>query len=181
MVLILSLLITGCGSGGGELQRGLDLRSDLLKSQSCTFDAKITADYGDKLFEFTLSCQGDAAGNVAFAVAEPETIAGITGKVAESGGTLTFDGTALAFPHMADDQITPVMAPWVLLRSLRSGYLTSAGTEGELLRLSLDDSYEEDALHLDVWLDEGDMPIRAEILYDGRRLLSMVLENWQIR
>ena len=63
---------------------------------------------------------------------------------------------------------------------MRSGYLTSAGMEGDLLRLTIDDSYEEDALTLDIWLNEQDIPIRAEILYDGRRILTLEIENFQI-
>ena len=52
--------------------------------------------------------------------------------------------------------------------------------EGDLLRLTIDDSYEEDALTLDIWLNGQDIPIRAEILYDGRRILTLEIENFQI-
>lgn len=152
-----------------------------MQSQQCSFDAEITADYGDKLHQFAVSCQGDNNGDLIFLVNQPETISGITGKLTDSGGKLTFDETALQFDTMADDQITPVSAPWIFLKTLRSGNLTSAGMEGDLLRLSIDDSYEEDALHLDIWLDEEDMPKRAEILYAGRRILSLDVKNFQIQ
>ena len=56
----------------------------------------------------------------------------------------------------------------------------SAGQEGELLRLTIDDSYEEDALTLDIWLGENQMPVRAEILYDSRRILSMEVRDFAI-
>lgn len=157
------------------------LRSRILQSQQCSFDAEITADYGDKLHQFAVSCQGDNNGDLTFLVNQPETISGITGKLTDSGGKLTFDETALQFDTMADDQITPVSAPWIFLKTLRSGNLTSAGMEGDLLRLSIDDSYEEDALHLDIWLDEEDTPKRAEILYAGRRILSLDVKNFQIQ
>lgn len=38
------------------------------------------------------------------------------------------------------------------MKTLRSGYITSAGMDGGRLRLTIDDSYEDDALHLDIWL-----------------------------
>ena len=71
-------------------------------------------------------------------------------------------------------------SPWIFYTTLRSGYLTSAGMEENLLRLTIDDSYEEDALTVDIWLDEQDTPIRSEILYDGRRILTLKIENFTI-
>lgn len=174
------VILSGCSSENRELERGMALRDKLLSSNGCSFDAAITADYGDKLYEFDMACQGDAQGNLSFTVTEPETIAGITGTVSDTGGRLTFDDTALQFNLMADDQLSPVSAPWIFLKTLRSGYLTSAGMEGEALRLTIDDSYEDDALQLDIWVDGNDVPVRAEILYDGRRILSLAVTNFVI-
>lgn len=172
--------LTGCSGAAKEIERGMALRSKLLKATSCTFDAEITADYGDKLYQFSMACQGDAQGNITFTVTAPETIAGITGKIAQSEGQLTFDDAALQFDLMADGQVTPVSAPWILLKTLRSGCLTAAGVEGDLLRLTIDDSYEDDALRLDIWLDAENIPVRGEILYDGRRILSLSVTNFVI-
>lgn len=178
LALILLLLLTGCASGGSELDEAMTIREKLLKAPGCSFDAAVTADYGDKLFSFRLRCQGDSRGDLTFTVEEPESIAGITGTVAGDGGKLTFDGTALSFPLMADGQVTPVTAPWLLLKTLRGGYLTSAGQEGETLRMSIDDSYQDDALHLDIWA-EGGTPVRGEVLYDGRKILSVDVADFQ--
>lgn len=177
---ILLLFLVGCSNTSSEIERGMALRSKLLQAETVTFDAEITADYGDKVYTFTLACQGDSQGNLSFAVTAPESIAGITGRVTNEGGKLTFDDTALQFNLMADDQITPVSAPWILLKTLRSGYLTSACMEGDQLRLTIDDSYEEDALNLDIWLDAEDIPAAADILYDGRRILSLAVTNFTI-
>ena len=177
-VILLSLLV-GCKGEDRELDRAMALRAELL-AHGCSFDAEITADYGDKLYTFTLSCEGDALGNLGFTVKAPETIEGIAGTIAADGGKLKFEDTVLAFPLLADEQITPVSAPWLLLKTLQGGYLTSAGMDGEYLRLTVNDSYEEDALQLDIWLDSEDRPIRADILYDGRRILALSVLNFQI-
>jgi len=178
LLLVVVLFLTGCGSGASELDEAMELREKLLKASGCAFDAAVTADYGDKLFSFRLRCQGDGAGNLTFSVLEPESIAGISGTVSSGGGALTFDDTALSFPMMADGQVTPVTAPWLLLKTLRSGYLTSAGLEGETLRMAIDDSYQEDALHLDIWA-EGEKITRGEFLYDGRKILSVDVADFQ--
>jgi len=178
--LLCLFILTGCSATPKEVERGMALRRELLSAQGCSFDAAITADYGDKLHTFTMSCRGDNQGNLTFAVTEPETIAGITGEISDEGGKLTFDDTALHFELMADEQVTPVSAPWILLKTLRSGYLTSACEEDGLLRLTIDDSYEDDALRLDIWLNGEDKPLRAEILYDERRILSLEVTNFEV-
>lgn len=177
-LLILLCFLSGCSGASKEIERGMALRSKILKASECSFDAAITADYGDKLYSFSMACQADTQGNLTFTVTAPETLAGISGRVGSDGGKLTFDDTALQFDLMADGQVTPVSAPWFFLKTLRSGCLTSAGTEDGVLRLSIDDSYADDALHLDIWLDGEDLPARAEILYGGRRILSVGVTNF---
>lgn len=172
------LLLSGCSGGKSRLDRAMKLRADLLGSGGCAFTADITADYGDKSYSFTLDCQSDSEGNVTFSVVRPETIAGISGTVSERGGKLTFDDAALDFGLLADGQVSPVSAPWILVHTLRSGYLTSCGEEDGFLRISIDDSYEEDALHLDVWLNESELPSRTEIVWQDRMILSMEVRSF---
>ena len=177
-VILVSLLL-GCSAEDKNLDRAMELRAELL-AHGCSFEAEITADYGDKLHTFTLSCEADPMGNLGFTVKAPETVAGISGTIAADGGKLRFEDTVLAFPLLADGQVTPISAPWLLLKTLQGGYLTSAGMDGESLRLTINDSYEADALQLDIWLDQENHPIRADILYDGRRILALSVINFQI-
>ena len=160
------------------MDRAMAFRAKLLAAAGCSFDAVITADYGDVTYTFTMKCSTDQQGNLRFSVAEPQTISGISGIVSATGGKLTFDDKVLTFGLMADGLVSPVSAPWLLMKTLRSGYLSSCGREGGNLRLSIDDSYEEDAMHLDIWLGEGDLPARGEILWQGRRVLSIEVENF---
>lgn len=179
LVWILTML-TGCTSKNTELERGMALRSMLLSAETVSFDAEVLADYGDKLHTFSLACQADSLGNLIFTVTAPETISGITGSVSQEGGELTFDDTALHFDLMADEALSPISAPWILMKTLRSGFLRSACTEENQIRLTIDDSYEDDALQLDIWLDGSDLPSRAEILHEDRKILSLSISNFQI-
>ncbi|MBQ7415531.1 MAG: hypothetical protein IJW14_00660 [Oscillospiraceae bacterium] len=179
-IFALVVLLAGCGVNNSELDRAMVLRSKLLAASSCSFQAVVTADFSDKTYTFTVACQADAQGNVTFAVEEPQTIAGITGSISAEGGKLTFDDKALAFELLADGQVTPVSAGWLLVRALRGGYVKACGADGDRIRLSIDDSYEENALHLEIWLGEGDLPVYAEILYKDRRFLSMEVKDFRI-
>jgi len=178
--LILVLLLTGCNASS-ELERGMALRSSLLKAQECLLETEITAQYDDLSYTFSMDCSFDTLANMTFTVTKPETISGIRGSISHEGGRLRFDNTALYFGLLTDDQISPVAAPWILMKTLRSGYLTSACTEGEFTRLSIDDSFEDDALHLDIWLDSRNTPVRAEIVYDDLRILSLNVKTFVIR
>ena len=178
-VVISLLLLSGCNGKNAELQRAMELRTRLLGA-CCTFDAEITADYGSSIQTFRVYCEGNAQGNLGFSVTAPESIQGITGRIESGEGKLTFQDTALAFPLLAEEQLSPVSSPWIFWNTLRGGYLTAAGMEDDLLRLTIDESYEEDALTVDIWLDAQDKPIRAEILYDGRRILTLTIVNFQI-
>ncbi len=183
LTLALALTLTlfaGCGETASALERAMTFRAKLLAAAGCTFDAEVIADYGDKSHSFSLSCQADENGNLTFTVTAPETLAGITGTVSASGGELTFQDKALAFDLLADGQISPVSGPWLLLTTLRSGYLTSCGGSGEGLRLSIDDSYREDALSMEILTDGTDQPTQADIVWQGRRIVSLRIKNFTL-
>ena len=176
-VLLVVILLCGCDSNENCMLRGMDLREKLL-GQSCSFVAQVTADYGDRTYTFRVGCTADSNGDVSFIVIAPESISGIGGTIKADSGFLTFEDAVLAFPLLADGEVSPVSAPWLIIKSLRSGYLSSAGLDGELLQLILNDSYESDALQVDVWLNEDDLPKQADILWQGRRVLSVEIEDF---
>lgn len=180
LAVILSLLfLCGCTSTDSEMNRVLELRKNIL-SGGCSFHVAVTADYTQKIYTFGMKCDADSEGALTFSVTAPETISGITGNISSEGGKLTFDDQALLFEMIADGQITPVSAPWLLVRCLRSGYIKACGNSDNGLHIQIDDSYEENAMHLDIWTDENNLPVRAEIKWQGKRILSMDVENFTI-
>lgn len=176
LVLTFVFFLSGCTSS--ELDRALMIREQLQNGSGCEFVAEITADYSDVIYEFELFCKSDPLGNLEFTVISPETISGIRGKISDDGGALSFDDKLLAFELMADDQISPVSAPWILLKTLRGGYIRACSRSEDGLMLIIDDSYEDDSLQLDIWIDESNIPLSAEILWDGRRILSLKITNF---
>ena len=178
-MLVLAAVLSGCAGKNQELSAAMALREALLSGNGCSFRAKVTADYGEGIQTFTMDCQADAGGKVCFSIAEPASIAGIRGDLSDDGGNITFDDKALYFPLLTDALLSPVSAPWIFLKTLRSGYLTSACTEAEQIHLTVDDSYADDALKLDIWL-EGKSPVRGDILQNGRRILSLEVEDFTL-
>lgn len=180
-LVVVVMLLCGCSGESGEMQRCLKFRENLLASRGCSFTAEITADFGDKTYAFALDCHGNEDGSLSFCVDQPDSISGIRGTLSAVGGKITFDeDRAIAFPMLAEGEVSPVSAPWLLYNTLRSGYISACGMEGERLRITLNDSYEEESLQVDVWLDSNNRPEFAEILWQGRRVLSISVSNYQI-
>lgn len=179
-LLVFVLILPGCSSENSGIKNAINLRQQLLKSNGCTFHAAIVADYGEEVYEFQLDCQENEKGEFLFRVIAPDTISGISGVISEKGGNLKFDDKALFFEMLADDQITPISGPWLLLRTLKSGYITGAGKVEGGWQVQIDDSYEEDALQLNIVLNKDSLPKFGEILWKGRRVLSITVDNFTI-
>lgn len=177
--LLMSILLCACSGSDADMDRALALRSR-MQSGGCRFEAVVTADYGDYTCSFTLDCQSDRQGNLTFTVNGPETIAGITGSIENGSGKLTFDDKVLAFSLLADGMVTPVSAPWILVKALLGGYILAVGPDGDHTRLTVKDTYEDDALTLDVWLTQDDVPVHAEILWEDRRILTIEIKNFSL-
>jgi hypothetical protein len=69
----------------------------------------------------------------------------------------------------------------VLVHTLRSGYILSCAELESGTMVSIDDSYENDALNLSVWLDSENLPTGAEVFWQGRRILSMTVKNFNLQ
>ena len=177
-ILLTVFLLSGCSGNQKSIEPGLKLREQLFNSNGCSFEAKITADYGDEIYDFSMQCSFDKVGNMTFIVNEPESIYGISGTISLTGGSITFEEKALAFPLMADEQITPISAPWLLIKTLRGGYLRACEERADEIHLIFDDSYEEDALQADVYLTNKHIPVRGEFLFRGRRIITIDVINF---
>ena len=171
------LLLVGCGKADTSVKQAVTMRNKLLEGNGCSFSATVTADYGKEIYQFTMDCQSDKHGNITFTVTTPETIRGITGRITGDGGAITFDDTVLAFQMLADGQVTPVSAPWLLVKTMRSGYLNGCSVAENGVKISIDDSYAEEALHLEILANDL-CPVSAEIYWQGRRVLTLLVESF---
>ena len=179
VVLCVIILLCGCSNQDDALGRAVALRNKITGSSGCSFSVTVTADYGDKLYVFSSNCVTDRNGDLSFEVTSPLTIAGITGKVSGNGGAICFDDVSLAFPTIADGQISPVTAPWLFLKTLRGGYLKDCSNTDAGLSISIDDSYSEEAFQIHIHT-KGDAPVSAEIFWKNRRILTLVIEDFII-
>ena len=177
---LIVLLMCGCTTGNAAYEQALGLRARLQSGGGCAFVADITADYGEYVYDFELDCVADCSGNIQFSVLSPDNIAGITGIISQSEGAITFDDKLLAFDLLADGCISPVSAPWIVMRSLLGGYIGSCTVNDSGYLIRIDDSYEEDSLKLELWTDQQMLPFRTDVMWQGRRVLAVNIKNFKI-
>lgn len=179
-VLLSVVLLCGCSREQSQISKAMVLRDRLLASEECTFDAQVTADYGDDIYTFDMNCRMDEKGDVYFSVSSPEVIAGIQGVLSAENGAVKFEDKLLAFEALADGQLTPVVAPWVFIHALRGGYISCGNQESQGFYLQIDDTFQAVQLTAEIFLDEAYIPAQCDILWQGRRLLSITIDNFTI-
>lgn len=172
------MFLCGCAHSNGDLDLAMALRAKLQNGSGCSFTSQIIADYQDEMHSFALACQMDASGRLEFCVLEPDSINGITGNISAEKASLTFDDTVLAFAPLADGQIAPVIAPWLLMHSLKSGYLSATSNRADGYTLYIDDVYFRETVHVQLFVDGNNCPAGGEIYWQGRRILSLQIQNF---
>ena len=177
LIVCICSVFCGCNQSKSSLDNAVSLRNQILNSNGYTFSTTINADYGDEIYSFSMDCTSDKEGNLAFTVTKPDSISGITGKISTSGGAITFDDKVLAFQTLADGEITPVAAPWIFVKTIQGGYIRGASAENGSYKIEIDDSYEENALRLNIFVEDN-LPIGGEIFWKGRRAIAFTVENF---
>lgn len=180
-VVLFLLLLCGCSSRQDvePLQSAIDFRAELLNAASCSFSAQVTADYGDRVYEFSMDCvcTGDTT---EITVTQPDTISGITAQIANDTGAITFDGMSLDFGTLAEGNIVPLAVPAVAADSWKNAYIASAGKEDDACRVHYERGYEDGQLLVDTWFSaEKNVPIYAEVCYNDSCILQMKLSDFQ--
>lgn len=179
-VLSVVLLLAGCSAENVLINRAVALRDSILRSSECRFHAAVTADYGDSTYSFGMDCQVDSEGTMSITVTEPDTISGITARIRKGTGQLTFDTEVLVFELLADGLITPIGAPWLFMEALSSGYISTCGKDGDGIRIQIDDSFADTQFHVDIWTGADATPRRAELIWQGRRIVSIDINDFVI-
>lgn len=175
---LLCLMLSGCGKQD-PAQEALEFRTALMEMGGCSFSAQVRAEDGEQVYEFTLRCVWEN-GTAQLEVLEPESIAGIRATVAAGSTSLEFDGAVLDFGNLAGGQLSPVAAPWLLVCCWQNEYIAWSGADGQQRRVTYLRGYEDEELTVDTWFSEQ-IPVYAELSWNGRRCLSVTICDFQMR
>lgn len=125
------------GAEGNEAEElALQIRGEYLAMSSCAGQAAITADYGQRVYQYELAVAVDGE-ETTLTLSAPDTVAGITARVTGQDGQLEYDGLSVETGPLDPEGLSPVSAVPALLEGARSGYIVSCALEedGALLRM----------------------------------------------
>ena len=172
-VLMTTLLLAGCGPAGvSEAEElALTIRGEYLAMESCAARAAVTADYGQRVYQYEMAVSVNGPETV-LALSAPETVAGLTARLSGAESQLEFDGLSVETGPLDPDGLTPVPAVPALLEAVRSGYITACGLEedGTLLRVDCGDpeGTPGEGTEISLWFDAAaHVLVRGEISVDG--------------
>lgn len=176
-VLMTALLLTGCGQAGVSEaeQLALAIRGEYLAVDGCTARAAVTADYGQRVYQYELAAAINGEETV-LTLSAPETVAGLTARLTGEENLLEYDGVAVETGPLDDNGLTPVSSVPALLEAVRSGYITACALEEEdtLLRVDCGDPAGSPGSGTEtvLWFDASTHAlVRGEVSVDGFRVV----------
>lgn len=174
---LMIILLTGCGAAeGSEAEElALTIRGEYLAIDSCAVQAAITADYGQRVYQYEMAAAVNGDETV-LTLSAPETVAGLTARITGKDGLLEFDGVAVETGPLDGQGLTPVSALPALLEAARSGYITACALEedGALLRVDCGDPAGSPGRGTEtvLWFDAATHAlVRGEVSVDGFRAI----------
>ncbi len=185
--LALLLCLTGCAAGEQKPdQAALNLRSAYLSMTNMQATAEVTADYGDRAYQYTVYCEGTAEAG-ALTVTAPDAIVG-TGTEWKDGKTvLDYDGITLETGQLSPDGLSPADAMPVILSACQSGAIVESGwtSWGEqehcLYLLTQNPNTQSLESKVALWADaETGHLLQAEILWEENRVISFTFTDFNL-
>ena len=173
-MIILVFSLCAC-TDAGRAEKICDEFSD---AQKIVLTAFVRADYGDKVFDFKITCT-DTPEETSVEIKEPAEIAGVYAAVTDDGYRLEYDGVVMTTGAVTRNGLSPMEALPCLISAWKDGYFTAALSEkyGDTDALMLE-SRITDTVHQKTWFDKNTLlPLRSEILQSGRTVITCEFEN----
>ena len=107
--LVLFLCLSGCQGSVQENNLALALRADFLAMDGCSGTMDVTADYGERVYAYTVSFSSTQETGMTMVITAPQEVAGITATIAEGQTYLAFDGVQLETGPLNEEGLSPLM------------------------------------------------------------------------
>lgn len=177
-VLMMTLFLTGCGQGRGKdytaEEAALQMRTQYLAAAGCEGTAVVTADYGERVYGFTLDFSWVRDGETVMTVTAPEELEGLTATVGAGESRLEFQGVSLGTGDLTGEGLTPLEYLPAVMTNIDSGFMAESVFETqedrETLRVLFRDAEKKagDGLECVLWFDRSTCDLlRAELSYYG--------------
>ena len=178
LMTILCLTLGGCGSQDRGQSKAKEIQSRYAQSDEIEITADVTADYGDRVYDFSLQYIGGGSDGTV-TVLSPENIAGLTARLSAGSGRLEYDGAELSIGGLTTDGLSPMEALPTMVKQWKTGFIEAAQDEklngSDTVAVTYTISGTE---YLITWFDGDTMlPIRGELFFDGAMVVAADFEH----
>lgn len=189
LMMILPLL-AGCSGGeqdGGDPaeELALQIRTEYLAMTACAAAVEITADYGQRVYEYAMTFSWQKDGETLLTVVSPENIAGITAHIRDGSTTLEYDGASLETGQLSAEGLSPMEAVPALLEYIFSGFIAECDLEtvdsSQQLWICCREPENSPGTGTEAafWFDaDSHALVRAEVLSDGYTVIQCVFTEF---
>jgi len=160
------------------MQQALNFRTDLTEAGGCAFTAEVEADYGERVYRFTLACSYDGTDGKLTVIA-PQEIADISAAVDGKTSEISFDGIMLEYGKLANGYVAPLSVPWLLPSAWQGDYIAFAGEDSGLTAVTYLKGYNEEELTVETFFEDN-VPQLAEVYHGGKLALSVKIKEFSL-
>lgn len=172
LAVLLVVSLSACKSApSGDVLDGI--REELRGALAVNFTADIRADYGERVFDFSVTCAA-SGGTGTLTINSPEIIAGAKVLYSDGATTLSVGDAEIYTGEILPGGLSPVDAVPVMLDTWKNGLVTETvrerygGEECIAAIFRIDDDVE-----LRTWFSEAtSLPARAEFIFDGYTVIA---------
>ena len=131
---------------------------------------------------FTLDCVFSPETGASVTVTEPESIAGIQAQVKDTAASVSYDGMQLGLGSLADGNLAPLAAPYVLGQCWAGSTSTRPARRTAFCARPIGWATRKRELVVDTWFSQEPLaPVRAEISFEGRMVLRTDISAFSMR
>jgi len=177
-LLLFALTLLSLAACSTQQSAGAHIQEIQERFQTSTqrFSAHITADYGDRVHQFTLRFDSGAD---TLEVLAPEILAGIQIGISESGTVLRYEGAVLDTGPLTADGLSPLAALPLIAHQWREGFVVEAHYETfqDIAVVTMTSHISDNALHITRFDRATGIPVQAEIIADGFVVITCIFEG----
>lgn len=171
--LAILVLISGCSGGKDAFSLANGVKTHYNEAVGLSLTARVVADYGDRLSEFTLRLAGDTV-----TILEPAEVAGVSAKVSDDGVTLIYSGAEVFSGNLTRSGLSPVSALPLMAETWKTCAVAAAWFEGNALIL---EHRVSESVTLRTSFDKNTLaPVSALLTEDGGRVLSAEFTHTEV-
>jgi len=182
-VLALMLTLAACGPTKPD-KAALALREQLKTIEQLGGTAYLTADYGVRIYDYTIDFDYYQDGDLTLTITAPENLSGIGVSLHQGSAALHYDGMVVETGPLTSGGLSPLETVPSLLRTALEGYVAETAFEtlgaAQTLRITYRNPEEQLGMgeEATLWFSlETNLPLQGEILSDGYRVIAVTFAD----